>query len=159
MLRRRIVFALQARPKSIAVNFPGLRDAGKRRTRPSTPSRSEVPEARINCRASAYSNSNTFFALAIRSGARQGVARRGWRSAVGGLNVLLDRSFVPLEARKGYIGKWNGFTAYDFRAGYFRSIPQERRGREEIVHQMNTQDDWLEPSSISTSVYGRFRST
>jgi hypothetical protein len=58
----------------------------------------------------------------------------------------------------GYTCRWNGFTAYDFSGGYFRSIAEELRGREDIAHQMNTQDEWSEPSSISSSAYARFRS-
>lgn len=58
----------------------------------------------------------------------------------------------------GYARGWNGFTAYDFSARYSRSIAEERRGREDIAHQMNTQDEWSEPSSISSSAYVRFRS-
>jgi len=52
------------------------------------------------------------------------------------------RSFVPFVALKGYIEGWNGFTAYDFSARYLRSIAEERRGREDIAHQMNTPDEW-----------------
>jgi hypothetical protein len=40
-----------------------------------------------------------------------------------------------------YTACWNGFTAYDSERRYFRGIYGDFRGREDIAHQMNTQDE------------------
>ena len=104
----------------------------------------------------AYSNSNPFLAVAVRSGARQGVARRGRR-----YDVFLECSLARFQRSTWraicYARKWDGFTVYDYSVRYSRSIAEERRGREDIAHQMNTQDKWSRTISISTSAYERSR--
>ena len=105
----------------------------------------------------AYSNSNPFTTRAVRSGARQGVARRG-RRYERFMGAFLARFQRFTWRASCYARKWNGFTAYDFGVGYSRSIAQERRDREDIAHQMNPQDEWPRAISISNSAYVRFRS-
>ena len=106
----------------------------------------------------AYSNSIPFPTFAVRSGARQGVARRGRRYRGSSVGVLWERFSISYRWVISYTHGWNGFTAYDYSVRYSRSIEQECRGREDIAHQMNTQDEWLRAISISISAYERFRS-